>query len=152
MFGLPIKWARRVMVLSLVLNFLVIGAVIGVASKPMERRIGSTTFMTQTILDLTDDQARATLRERLVARRDGRAERRKASRETWTQIVMHLRTVPFDAAMTAAVFDEMRSLRDASRADTYGVINDAIAAMSDAERSELAARMDAFIEQRSKQR
>jgi len=152
MFGLPIQWARRILVLSLVLNFLVIGAVIGIASKPTERRWGTTSFITQTIMDLTNDEARAEMRERLLERRDNRSERRRAGREAWEKIIVNLRQTPYDAAQTSAIFDEMRDLRSRSRSQTQAVITDAIAAMSDAERAELAKRLESFLEEREKRR
>jgi uncharacterized membrane protein len=151
-FGLSQPWAKRVLLISLALNFLAIGLVSGVAMKTKEHRGGTTSFMTRSILEIGSDEMRSDIHSKLAARQDHISARRQATNASWQEMVTHLRQQPFDPSATRDVFAEMRRMRDDARGQAYEVIAEAVAQMSDAERTALADRMDEFLLERSRKR
>ncbi len=152
MFGLPLGWARGLLLASLILNFLTVGLVAGAALKSSDRRMGTTGFMIQSILEVADDAHRSDIRNRLSEHRTGTEDRRRSSHEAWGRLTESLRQTPFQPEATMAIFREMRDLRDTSRAHAYQIITEALTAMEDAERAELADRLATFMNNRGNQR
>ena len=151
LFGMPVKWARRCLAASLVVNFLLIGAAVGVGTKTQPKQWrGTTSYMTAQIIHLTGEDRRAEVRGVLAVPQAVRQERRALRDEKWVGVVAAIGATPFEAQRLAVAFAAGRDQAISLRSQSEAGLARAIAMMTDAERAVLAKRIAAFRENRRK--
>lgn len=151
--GMPALWARRLLVVSLALNFLVVGLIVGVGAgkEPRTRMGGTTAHMRAEIVALISDVARRTQAEALMKESaSGWRELRKLRNQRWESIAGGIETRPFTAEGLLAIFDSASAQRNEAAAAGRVAMAEAIALMTDDERAALAASLRAFREERAR--
>ncbi|MEM7545072.1 MAG: hypothetical protein AAF367_06000 [Pseudomonadota bacterium] len=150
--GLPVKWARATLIISLALNFLAIGLISGASVQTAERRGGSRNFLTEQILELTGEDRQADVKAVLRPPREFYVKRRAQRDQEWAGLAQSLEQSPFEAITVEQIFIDMRTSRDASRAMSYGMLAEALQMMTDDERATLATRIRTHLAERKKRR
>lgn len=149
LLGLPLHWARIVLIASLALNFLALGVITGSIVKPDEQR-GSNSYLTQQMIELTADDRKEDVANLLGTRREIYKDRRVVKKKEWTSLADVLGTSPTDYDALKAVFAGMRDTRDTSRAAVYDIITEAMMLMTEEERIALADRIRNYERERQK--
>lgn len=154
LLGMPARWARRLLVVSLAINFLVVGVIVGVgAGHKGSQRIGTTVHLRTEIVRLIADEGRkaeaeAVLKDGVAAWRSSRSLRN----DRWDAMAEQIEAAPFDAAALIASFDHGLDAREEARRTSRVALAEAIGMMTDAERAALADSLREFRERRAHER
>lgn len=137
------RWMRLALVLSLALNLLVVGAVVGAVSsgKKGGPRMSDVSFGPYTsALDREDRRAlRRAIRETI-----GRSNR-AAARENFQTFVTVLRTEPLDITEMTRVFEAQGDLAQARQAAGKAALLEHISKMSPVDRAAFADRLEEVL-------
>lgn len=153
LFGLSPGWARATLVASIGLNFLLIGLVVGATMKSQETpRRGWGGYVSQQIVDLAKGPSSDDVRRLMEERRDTIMTMRAARNESWRVIIGDLGAQPFEPAKLHGVLTDQVARRNAARTESYAMMAEAIALLTDAERMALAARIETYMKERAKRR
>lgn len=147
--GLSTRWARRLLIASLVVNFLILGTVVGLGLRHGPPDRGGFGRFYGEIIDLVgDEDRREAVRAALRSGRDGWRESREKRNEVWLSVADLLAHEPFDADAANAAFrsevDDRAERRGASRESLV----QAFLIMTPPERGAAADRIRAFVEER----
>lgn len=147
------RWMKILLGVSLALNFMVLGVVLGAmvfggprdAARGTERAGGLSTALMRALPEDDQRALRRALRADQDALRAGRAEVRAARRD----MVMALRQEPFDPNAFAAALETQRAFGQVMMDLGQGALLERIASMSPAARAEYADRLEALGARRS---
>ncbi|MEL6508843.1 MAG: periplasmic heavy metal sensor [Pseudomonadota bacterium] len=144
------RWMRVTLVLSLALNLLIVGAVIGAVSngKTGGPRMGGASFGPYTAALSRED--RRALREKI--RGDLSASDRAAGRENFQAFLAVVRTDPLDVAEMTRLFERQVQMAQSRQTVTKAALLDYIAAMSPADRAAFADRFQEVLQRGSGKR
>lgn len=148
--GLPVPWARRALIASLAVNFLVFGVFVGGLMKPKPTygpNWGG--FVSKEIAGLAAAGDRAEISGIMEARRETIRAMRGERTRTWVIVAQRLSATPFDAAALQSVIAEQVGKRNAVRAKSYAAMAKAMTLLSSEDRLTLARRINAHIEHRA---
>jgi len=141
----PRRWGRVVLVISLTLNLLVVGLIIGtsVQRKAPQREgervaveLSKIAPLVRALPEASRDELRQTLAQKLPDRRAAHRE----LRDMFDQMQTALSAVPFDRAAVEAVLDRQDALIKSQADWARSEILDHIETLTDAERAEIAER------------
>ncbi|MEL7212760.1 MAG: periplasmic heavy metal sensor [Pseudomonadota bacterium] len=134
------RWMQIALVLSLCLNLLIVGAVVGAvgSGKKGGPRMGDVSFGPYTAA-LTREDRRALRR---TIREQSEPATRGAVRETFQAFLAALRTEPLDVEEMTRVFETQGALAQARQAAGKAALLEYIAAMSPADRAAFADRLE----------
>ncbi len=144
------RWMRVTLVLSLALNLLVVGAILGAALSGGGKWRGgghSERFAGPLTRAFSEEDQRVLKRRMAVAymsERDGWGAHRAAMKS----LAEALRQTPYDAEATRAEMEGMRALLGQRFDTAQNVLADHIAKMSDADRAILADRLEEELRRR----
>lgn len=140
------RWMRVVLVLSLALNLLIVGAVVGAVSSGGKGgpRLSDVSFGPYTAALGRED--RRALR-RAIRDTAGRPDR-AAARENFQTFLTVLRTEPLDVAEMTRVFEAQGALAQARLAAGKAALLEHIAEMSAADRAAFADRLEEVLRRR----
>lgn len=144
-FGMRLSRARWVFGLSLALNFLVVGLIVGAIVKVSmhDGNYGSFRFSSQLIEAAGPDRREAVSEIVRKGRGEGWRAEMQAELESLIDIVGR---TPFDAEALRAAFAESAARRGASRLARNESTIEALALLTDEERAAFAAKMRARME------
>ncbi|WP_224825848.1 periplasmic heavy metal sensor [Cognatishimia sp. MH4019] len=137
------RWMRVVLVLSLALNLLIVGAVVGAVSsgKKGGPRMSDVSFGPYTAALSRED--RRALRRAIRDRSD--RPNRAAARENFQTFLNVLRTEPLDVAEMTRVFEAQGALAQARQAAGKTALLEHIAEMGAADRAAFADRLEEVL-------
>ncbi|MEM8753494.1 MAG: hypothetical protein AAGF90_11005 [Pseudomonadota bacterium] len=149
--GLSPGWARRALIASLVVNFLVIGLAAGAAMRAQDKpRYGWGGFVSQQIVDLSQGPESVTVRNLMESRKEAMAKLRAERMESWRAIIAQLNARPFEPqSLNDELLDQVER-RNAARFGSYAAMAEAMTLLTDAERAALAARIETYMKSRYK--
>lgn len=141
--GAP-RWMRGLLLASLAVNLLGLGAVVGAALTDGKRWHGVDGHAGHMVRALNDEDRRALREQMRAARAEGR-EGREAHRAALRDLLAELRATPFDAAAVEARLAAVRGhfMDRLERGQT--LLAQRFAEMSPAERSAYADRLEAAL-------
>ena len=140
-------WMRVALIVSLALNFLILG-IVGGAVLSHERgglrgELGPASFGPYG--RAFDAEDRAALRQAIRAEAPRLRQNRQAVRQGFRDLLAALRTQPYDAAQVAAIIDRQQAhLRDQMTL-MRGLMLDRVAAMTPEQRAAFADRLEAIL-------
>ncbi len=143
------RWMQVVLILSLALNLLVVGAVAGrMLGHVKERRDGpreASVLNYGPYSKALSRADRAALRQALSKQKDNLHSNRTEVRKGFRDVLAALRAQPYDAAATEALLNaQQQRVGDQIRLVRQALL-DRIATMSDAERAAFADRLDEVL-------
>ncbi|MEZ5779271.1 MAG: periplasmic heavy metal sensor [Paracoccaceae bacterium] len=148
--GRPARWLKPALAVSLILNLLVAGIVVGAVAghhrgdERMSTRDGSFGPYTEA-LSRSD---RSALRRAFLAASPDRAAMRREEAEDYGRLIAALRADPFDPADVEAVIGTQEARLTARVALGRQLLTERIAAMSPAQREAFAERIEAAMTRR----
>lgn len=149
--GLGPKAARRALVLSLVVNFLLLGLAAGAFMESGHRSEGAKTssfHLSRQIVEAAGEERRAAVQALLEASRG--EGWREASQRRWEEVARRVGASPFDASGLAAFLAEETERRARAHAARNAAMIEALALLTEMERAGLSAAMSAHLEMRMK--
>lgn len=147
--GLSVRWARRLLVASLAVNFLIIGTAVGLGLRhdPHDRG-GYGRFYAEIAETVADEDRRAEVKKILKSGRDGWRASRDQRNTAWISVADILARDPYDEAALSAIFAEEVETRGAQRLESRASLVKAFAIMTPEERAAVAERIREFVEMR----
>lgn len=151
--GLSARWARRLLVLSLVVNFLILGAVVGLGMRKDDgktRGVGRHVVgeITQIIGEDRRPEAKRILEDRRGNQRRFRAQRR----EDWRAVADLIDQPDFDADTLRAMLNRQADVHHEARRASLDPLVRVVALMTAEERAAFSARIRSFVDQRSREK
>lgn len=147
--GFPAKWAGRVLIASLVVNFLLIGVAVGVGMRAGEAKknigAGSVAYM---LGEIVGEDRRAEVRRIMKQRHKEQKARRGVITEDWRRLAETLVDPAFDAAKLRAVLAEQTTVRNEGRELSMAHFADAIEVLNAEERRKFAGEVRELVERR----
>lgn len=146
--GLSLSGARRLLILSLVLNFLIVGVVFGLGLRddaPKRPSGGAFGDIAELVAEDRRDQIAAVLAERSKMRR----ELRRARTDDWREIANVIGTEAFDPDAVSAMLHDYSDAHNERRKAAYAPIIEALSIMTAEERAAVAEKTRAFADWRA---
>lgn len=140
------NWTKILLVVSLGMNLLVVGMVIGSAFGHRKDDRPDLFFgggMRPYVASLPDSQ-RAHVRDRLMHSREAVREARQELRQSAEGVRDAITAEPFDAGALNAAFAAQRSVYDGIAARGHHALVEILAGMTDAERAQFIAKLKSF--------
>ena len=153
LFGLSLPWARRALALSLVVNFLFLGAVVGLSLRATEKEkrgfgryvIGE---ITQIIGEDRREEAIRLISERSEKRRSFRTQRS----EDWRAVADLIADPDYEADALRSLLHLQADGHDAGRRGTVEPFVAVVTLMTPEERAVFANKIRAYVEMRERRR
>ena len=148
--GLSAAWARRLLIVSLVVNFLVLGAIVGLGLRvgdKMSKGVGRHVIgeITQIIGEDRRERAEAIIRDRKGNQRSFRGQRK----EDWRELAAYVSRPDFNADGLRDLLHEHADRRDQLRRTGFDPLVEVIALMTPEERAAFGAKIIEFVDDRA---
>ena len=145
--GMKTGVARWVLLISLVLNFLVIGAYVGLTMRD-DTRARSSSVINQITVVVGEDR-KEQVSEILRERRKGWRQRRNQRTDDWSAIADYVASDDFTSEGFAAMLNEQGALSESGRKESRSAFARAVSVLNAEERAEYAKIIRAFVAKRS---
>lgn len=152
--GLSVSRARQLLIASLVVNFVIIGAAFGLgiqgmsASETPKRKGGAFSQIADFVAEDRRDKVQTLMAERSKKRNNARAMRT----ESWRQVAEVVERENFDVNDLRSALITYSDEHNQRRKEAYAPLIEAIALMNHEERAKVADTIRAFAERRAKRR
>lgn len=145
--GMKANAAQWILLISLVLNFLVIGAYVGLTMRDDTRARSSSVInqITSVVADDRREQVAKILRER----KKGWRQRRNQRTEDWSAIAAFISSPEFTSVGLEAMLREQGELSDSGRAESRSAFARAIGVLNAEERGRYAGLIRDYVEKRN---
>lgn len=146
--GAPCRWTRRILVLSLALNLLIVGLIGGLALGGGPERHRVKTDNTGLFLSALDRRDRRAMLREVRQQGFGPAASRRAARDQFHSLVAALRADGFSPESVQKALDAQSALAEQRRSAGQRAFVARLATMSADERRALADRLETLLEKR----
>ena len=148
--GMKANAARWVLLISLALNFLVIGAYIGVSMRD-DTRVRSSSVINQ-ITSVVGEDRKEQVAEILRERKKLWRQRRNQRTGDWSAIADYVASSDFSGENFAAMLSQQGALSDAGREASRAAFARAVGVLTAEERAEYAELIRVYVKQREARR
>ncbi|MEL7463630.1 MAG: periplasmic heavy metal sensor [Pseudomonadota bacterium] len=149
--GLSIRGARNLLIGSLVVNFLIVGAVFGLGMREDGPKRPSGGAFGE-ISDLVAEERRERVAAIMAERSKLRRELRRARTDDWREIAEIIGATNFDPQAVSIMLHDYSDAHNERRKAAYAPVVEALSIMTYQERSAVAEKTRAFVEWRMTRR